>query len=837
LKQKRAWRSKIVLFFAWDPDEEHGIFFMPDSQVSSQPRYFLGVCAAALAFLFLILFPFPSSAGVYLLFLSMVLVSAWQGGLGPGLLTTLLAVLGAGWLVFGPLNLIPRGGADEINLGVFAGIGLLASWLLGSVRNEQRRALLGSRRMAQFEKEELLAQEWAAREELLFALRITERRYRSLVETTTQVVWTTDANGQIISDIPGWRSLTGKTFDQIRDRGWLDDVHPDDRVRVARQWKQAVKKKGVYNIEYRIRLRDGSYRYFAVRGVPLFDPQGKVLEWFGTCTDIHDRKQGELGQKFLERAGHILTSSLDYQTRLEQLTRLAVPSLGDCCYVHIVQPDGTVRLLAEADVKPNRAKIAWELERRFPVTTDAPHGLARVLRTGQPILFQDIDRKLLRSVSCNSEHEAILRKLGWRSCMAHSLIAQGRVFGTLLFCSIESRHRYNQSDLALGGELARRASVALENARLYGEARQAAQAKDQFLAMLAHELRNPLAPILNSLQILESEPLSDKGREVRDIAVRQVGHMARLIDDLLDVARITRGQIFLHKEIVDLNSIVRRAMETVQPMAEEMGLSLNLHLPEQTIRLEADPTRLDQILGNLLQNAVKYTGPGGCIDLNAQTYDDQMVLIVKDTGIGIDAEVLPHVFDLFAQADKSLDRARGGLGIGLTLVRRLVELHGGRIEARSPGPGKGSEFEVRLPILGSDSIESERPDETPEFRDGLCRRVLIVDDNADAAHSLALLLRVWGNEVSVAHDGPEALESVKAQKPEVIFLDIGLPGMDGYQVARRLRELEDVNISLLVAMTGYGQEEDRSRSREAGFDRHLVKPVEPETIRDLLAKP
>jgi PAS domain S-box-containing protein len=807
---------------------------MLDSHEFVLRRYFLAACAASLAFLFLVLFPFPSAAGVYLLFLAMVLVSAWQGGFGPGILTTALAVVGAGWLVFGPLSLIPRGGADEINLGIFAGIGLLASWLLGSIRAEHRRAVLGSLQDAQFEREELLAQEWAAREELIYALRITERRYRSLVEATTQVVWTTDAAGNIVSDISGWRSLTGKSFEQIRGRGWLDDLHPDDRSRVARLWKRAVAKKLVYDTEYRIRQRDGSYRHFAAHGVPLFNEQGQVREWVGTCTDIHDRKVAEAGQQFLERASKILTRSLDYQTRLEQLTKLAVPALADCCYIHVVQPDSKVRLIAEADVKPKRGKIAWELDKSYPITLDAPHGLSRVLRTGKPILFPDIDRKLLRSVSCDSEHEAILKKLGWRSCMAVPLMIQGRIFGTLLFCSIESLHRFSAADLALAGELARRASVALENARLYGEAQQAALAKDQFLAMLAHELRNPLAPILNSLQLLESEPLSEKGQHGREIALRQAGHMARLIDDLLDVARITRGQILLRKEVVDLKVIVQRAVETIQPMTEALNLRLNLELPEKSICLEADPTRLEQILGNLLQNAVKYTGSGGSISLSVDTRDEQVLVQVRDTGIGIDPELLPHVFDLFSQADKSLDRTRGGLGIGLTLVRRLVELHGGQVEARSAGPGQGSEFTVRLPILVSDISEVALPEESAHKTNGATKRVLIVDDNADAAHSLALLLRVWGNEVSVAHDGAEALESAVVQKPEVIFLDIGLPGMDGYQVARRLRELDNVDISLLVAMTGYGQEDDRRRSREAGFDRHLVKPVEPETIREML---
>jgi CheY-like chemotaxis protein/two-component sensor histidine kinase len=388
-------------------------------------------------------------------------------------------------------------------------------------------------------------------------------------------------------------------------------------------------------------------------------------------------------------------------------------------------------------------------------------------------------------------------------------------------------------------DLAHRAAIAIENARLYQRLREADRRKDEFLATLAHELRNPLAPIRNALHLMGHRDGNGQGHEEeRAMAERQVVHLARLVDDLMDVARISKGKIELRREVVELTPIVGHALGAVRPTAQERGHELAVELPEAPIRLEADPTRLEQILDNLLSNAIKYTEPGGRITLAAARDVGMVVLRVRDTGIGIEAGMLPRIFEMFAQVDHRSDRSQGGLGIGLGLVKTLVEMHGGTIEAHSQGPGTGSEFVVRLPVLMEAQRDGERP--TLTFRSSPPgqpprRRILVVDDNEDAAASLAKLhRRLYGQEVEVAHDGPSALEIASEFRPEVVLLDIGMPGMDGYEVARRLRSRPEFATTLLVALTGWGQDSDRQKSREAGFDHHLVKPVDPEALRDLL---
>jgi len=361
--------------------------------------------------------------------------------------------------------------------------------------------------------------------------------------------------------------------------------------------------------------------------------------------------------------------------------------------------------------------------------------------------------------------------------------------------------------------------------------------KDQFLAMLAHELRNPLAPIRNAVELMRQvETMDPSFQPSREMVERQVKNLARLVDDLLDVSRITQGSIRLRKEVVDLKTILERAVDTTRPLIESRAHELILDLPREPIRLEADPTRLEQVVANLLNNAAKYTMPGGHISLSATRSGREAVIRVRDNGIGVPPDVLGRVFEPFVQSDGSLARSEGGLGIGLTLVRSLVEMHGGRVEANSPGLGQGSEFVVRLPARVPQTAEAAPPTD-PAAPRPLARpvRVLVVEDNLDAAESLATLLRVWGHDVQVAHDGLQALEAARESRPEVVLLDIGLPGLDGYQVAHRLREDVGLDSSLLVAMTGYGQPEDRRRSREAGIHHHFVKPVEPLVLRNLLA--
>jgi signal transduction histidine kinase/ActR/RegA family two-component response regulator len=384
-------------------------------------------------------------------------------------------------------------------------------------------------------------------------------------------------------------------------------------------------------------------------------------------------------------------------------------------------------------------------------------------------------------------------------------------------------------------ELTRLSEQLQQRTRELGEAN---RCKDEFLAMLAHELRNPLAPLRNAVQVLRLLAKDDaKLHGVGEMVERQVQHMSRLIDDLLDIARFTSGKITLHKEPTDLAAVVDRAVETTRPAIDTHGQELSVTLSPEPLWVEADLIRLAQVLANLLNNAAKFTPEGGRICLTAQRENGEAVISVRDTGMGIPAEVLPHIFDLFTQGQRSLDRSQGGLGIGLTLVRRLVELHGGSVQAFSQGPGKGSEFIVRLPLAAESQSQPSAPDAAAGANASTAtHRILIVDDNRDAADSLAVLLRLQGHEVQVAYDGVIALAVAATFRPEIVLLDIGLPGMSGYEVAHRLRQEPASAEVLLVAVTGYCQEEDRRRSQEAGFNAHLVKPVCPDTLHALLTR-
>ncbi len=362
--------------------------------------------------------------------------------------------------------------------------------------------------------------------------------------------------------------------------------------------------------------------------------------------------------------------------------------------------------------------------------------------------------------------------------------------------------------------------------------------KDGFLAMLGHELRNPLASLCNAVQVMRLKGTDDPEVQwARDVVERQVQQLTRLVDDLLDVSRISRGKINLEMGPVDLADVVARGVEISRPLIDARKHSLEVSLPERAMRVEGDPTRLAQVLSNLLNNAAKYTEQGGRIDLTVEPSGGEAVLRVRDTGDGIPADMLPQIFEMFTQVPGSVSRSEGGLGIGLTLVRSLVEMHRGSVAAHSDGPGHGSEFVVRLPRLREAAPPTAAEAEEQRPRKVLARSVLIVDNNQDTADTLALLLRHAGHEVRTAYDGPAALDLARARPPEVVLLDIGMPGMDGLEVARRLRQDLGLKQALLVALTGYGQEEDRRRSREAGFNAHLVKPADMRALERLLARP
>jgi PAS domain S-box-containing protein len=364
-----------------------------------------------------------------------------------------------------------------------------------------------------------------------------------------------------------------------------------------------------------------------------------------------------------------------------------------------------------------------------------------------------------------------------------------------------------------------------EKKRNERERQDAERRKDEFLAMLAHELRNPLASISNAVHLFGRLESQDELEWAKDIVQRQVKHLTRLIDDLLDVSRITRGKISLRSEPLDLAPIVGSVVEVVRPLVDERKHQLTVLLPTERLRLMGDPVRLEQILVNLLTNAAKYSDAGSQIELTARREASQIVIQVRDTGIGIAAELLPHVFDIFVQGDRSMARSEGGLGIGLTLVKRLTELHGGEVSVASPGLGQGSVFTLRLPALDQASAGSRSRGDEEKRAAGQSSRILVVDDNIDTANGLAKLMKLFGHDVAVAYDGQSAMDAARIHHPEIVLLDVGLPRMNGYEVAAQMRREPCCMSALIIAISGYGQEEDRRKSQQAGFDHHLVKPV------------
>jgi signal transduction histidine kinase len=377
------------------------------------------------------------------------------------------------------------------------------------------------------------------------------------------------------------------------------------------------------------------------------------------------------------------------------------------------------------------------------------------------------------------------------------------------------------------------AATGLNTARLNAERLAADCAKDEFLAMLAHELRNPLAPISNALNLLHAKNQPEIAYE-RDVIGRQVKHLSRLVDDLLDIARVARGKIELRQGPVDLAHIIAEAAETAHPLMELRRHSLSIDLPQAPQLVYGDGERLKQVVANLLTNAAKYTEPGGRIGLFVSRAGERVRIVVRDNGIGIGPELLPHVFDLFRQGKTSPDRAQGGLGIGLSLVKSLVELHGGTVRAHSAGAQRGAEFTVELPAHAQAGERKQAAEMQPAAAAAASERVLVVDDNDDAASSMARLLAMLGHEVHVAGDGTQALDLARRHAPSIALLDIGLPGMDGYELAARLRELPGA--PRLVAVTGYGQPHDRARSLAAGFERHYTKPLLLDALQSLFGK-
>ena len=454
--------------------------------------------------------------------------------------------------------------------------------------------------------------------------------------------------------------------------------------------------------------------------------------------------------------------------------------------------------------------------------------IARVHATGRP---ETIERDV---AGTDALRIALPRGLTAHSALLAPLLVRGRTLGVVTL-GIDSPTRHFDADThAMVAELATRAATAVDNALLFRKIQDEDQRKNEFLAMLAHELRNPLAPISNAVHIMRvSGDDATKVAWARDLIARQLKQLVRLVDDLLDVSRITRGKIELKIGPVEVQQVVAAAIETSRPNVDGHRHTLSIQLPTETLHVRGDFARVSQVLSNLINNAAKYTPRGGRISLSAAADGDAVVFRIRDSGVGIPPEYITTIFDPFTQVDRSLARSNGGLGIGLTLVRRLVEMQGGSVSARSEGRNRGSEFTVRLPLatVEQDDVEKAVSIE-PLSPAGL--RVLVVDDNRDVADSTASVMRMNGCDVHVAYDGKAAIESVQRLKPDAVLLDIGLPTFDGYLVAEHIRAQPDNVKTMIVAVSGYGQEQDRERSKSVGFDYHVVKPIDPAVLASLV---
>jgi PAS domain S-box-containing protein len=560
-----------------------------------------------------------------------------------------------------------------------------------------------------------------------------------------------------------------------------EEIHTDDRQHVLDSIGGAVSQRSDLRVEYRIVRRDGMVRWVEARGQLFCDAEGEPERIVGVCLDVTARKHAE--EKF----------------------RLAIEAAPAA--VIMVDRGGTIVLIN--------------------ALTERLLGYARDELVGQPV-----DRLVpQRFRGQHAEHRA-----GFFRDSRQRPMGAGRDLYALRKDGSEVPVEIGLSPLETPEGRFVLAAVTDITARKRAERalQDVDRRKDEFLAMLSHEMRNPLGAIANAAHLLKQlGPQEGNLRWARDVVARQAAHLTRIVDDLLDVSRISRGQLVLRRQPIPVASALALALETALPLIEARRQKFTSKVPPDAIWVDGDATRLAQVIGNLLSNASRYTGQGGSISLTVGREAAEVALRVRDTGIGISAEVLPRLFDQFAQAERPLDRAPGGLGLGLTLARRLTEMHGGKLEAFSAGVGKGSEFVVRLPVLtGAPPVEVHpRPILKYEVAR---RRILVVDDNVDYAEALSLALGATGHEVRLAADGLSALQAADEFQPDVVLLDIGLPGIDGYEVGRRLRAARGPKGVVLVALTGHGREEDRRQARDAGFDHHLVKPVTPDAIVPLL---
>jgi signal transduction histidine kinase/ActR/RegA family two-component response regulator len=547
---------------------------------------------------------------------------------------------------------------------------------------------------------------------------------------------------------------------------------------------------------------------------------------------------GQRRARFLADVGEALASSLDYQTTLKTVANLAVPDVADWCTVYILDDAGTLQRLAVAHVDPEKLHLAEVLHAKYPEPRDAMGGAWQVIRTAAPTMMSEIPDALLAAAARDEEHLRLLRGIGVTSFICVPLLMRGRAFGALSFVSAESRRRYGAADLRFAQDVASRAALAVENARVYQQASDANRLKDEFLGTLSHELRTPLNAILGYARMLRRGVFSDRAKQARAIEIleRNAQALAQIVEDVLDVSRIISGKLHLNIQPVDLGAVIEDAVATVLPAADAKGVRLDVGADHAAPRVPGDAERLQQVVWNLLANAVKFTPKEGTVSIRLEHGHQHARVVVSDTGRGIAPGFLPHLFERFRQFDSRFSREHGGLGLGLAIAHEIVQSHGGSIKARSEGEGRGATFTVTLPIVAGVTVApaaavaaGTEAGETPlSIRGRLAGvRVLVVDDEDDARALVQAIVEEAGGIATTAASGAHALQRLDAELPDVMVADLGMPGMDGLALIEAVRRRRDAARTLpAIALTAYARSQDRLMALSSGFQRHLPKPID-----------
>ena len=645
----------------------------------------------------------------------------------------------------------------------------------------------------------------------------SERQFRALANSIANLAWMARPDGWIYWYNDPWYAYTGTTPKDMEGWGWERVHDPTMLESVKAQWQHSIRTGSPFEMVFPLRGADGEFRRFLTRVNPVLDSHGRVVHWFGTNTDVETERRATEANVLLRERERLAREDADLQKRLLYSLFMQAPTL-----IAVLRgPDHVVELanppICEIWGHPEAHLLNRSLFDALPELRDQGFRslLDGVYRQGVPYVGTETPATFHRS---DGSTEVVYFNFVYSPFRT----IEGQIDGVFVVASDVTEQVRARNEINALRETAEAAN----------------RAKDEFLAMLGHELRNPLSPILTALHLMKLRGSTDTERE-RTVIERQVNHLTRLVDDLLDVSRIARGKVELKEEIVEIAEVIAKAIEMASPLLEQRTHRLVTRVARRGLAVKGDPTRLSQVLSNLLTNAAKYTPAGGRIVVAATKDAAEVVIRVRDSGMGIASDVLPRIFDLFVQERQAIDRSQGGLGLGLAIVRNLVERHGGSISASSDGPGRGSEFVVRLPC--APSLHSADPSDTeaaavprPWAAVAGAQRVLVVDDNQDAADMLYELLGSKGYDARVAYDGPSALRLAEGFAPDIAFVDIGLPVMDGYELACRLREMPGLTSIRLIAVTGYGQESDRHKSRQAGFDHHLVKPVDLTEVEAVL---